>query len=101
MSIRPDKVHHKLFTYERGKLNRRIIDCPYCEHNFQHNVKEILSNCIGVCHTSFGTMAIIQCPKCFEYWKFHLGNINYKKLVEVIKQDLNIHFSSSIFDNEG
>lgn len=100
MSIKLNKVHPKLIIRERGEFNRRVIDCPHCEYNFKHDVKSLLSNCIGVSSTSFGTMAIIQCPKCFDYWKFHMGKVNYEIFKDVINRDLNIHFPSNIFNKK-
>jgi hypothetical protein len=78
-----------------GEYNAGVNSCPECDHS----PSPLMAHAIGIADAPIGTVVIIECPKCFTKWYFHIreyadpkiGHYSYFK--EFIKNGMNIHFN--------
>lgn len=80
-----------------GKYNKRVISCHNCDFNFYDEPSNLYNHIIGFCDSSIGTLAVVECPSCFEKWSFHArededGGGSYRCFLYAIKDNENIHF---------
>lgn len=55
----------------KGKPNKLIMSCPYCNHNVLKDM--MVKNFVGIATGLDGrNVVVMECPKCFEYWNYHL-----------------------------
>jgi len=84
-----EKIDLKYKIPLQGKYHKGINYCPFCDHE----PNNIHSEIIGFADSNIGTMVIIECPNCFEKWKFHARkNMHYDIFIFMIEDKMQKHF---------
>ena len=78
----------------QGKYHKGVTDCPHCDHRPDNVIEHI----IGFADSNIGLMAVVECPKCFEKWRFH-ARLNskvsyYDYFLEFIEEGMQKHYKT-------
>jgi hypothetical protein len=86
-------IESKYKTNLSGEYHAGINYCPDCGEF----PSPLLANAIGIANAPIGDVIIIECPKCFTHWYFHIrdeegkeGHYYYFK--KFIEYGINPHF---------
>jgi len=78
-----------------GTYHKGINDCPHCGFHLLNDLKDddVFSNyCCGFSNTEIGLLMVIECPKCFKKWSFHVDQNFYDYFLESVDGGSNVHF---------
>ena len=97
------KIDPKYLIPLAGKYNAIVFACNHgdCYCNLIKDNRKyggISENIIGFAESKWGTMMVIECPRCFKKWYCHCRIDHkrgyYKYFLESIKHGLQKHFKS-------
>lgn len=84
-------ISKKYKTKLRGKKTQIQNRCPHCGLDlrmFDFDYGDMYDNAIGF----HDQLMIVECPKCFEYFYFHIGGSEYELFLQSIKNGDQIHY---------
>lgn len=84
------EINPKYKIHLQGYHNKGIDHCLYCNNNMHGELFKYIK---GFADTDYGTMAIVECNKCFETFYFHADKIYYDIFLDTIEEGNNIFFN--------
>ena len=79
-----------------GEYNAGVLDCPECDFS----PSPLMAHAIGIADAPIGTVVVIECPKCYTKWYFHIRDTvvpkgHYAYFKEFVELGMNIHYDEN------
>jgi len=79
-----------------GQYNPGLTRCPDCDWSIWDGDGSVYNECCGIAETTVGTYMVIECPKCFTHYYFHIRlvqeNGHYEYFLKCVERCCNKHF---------
>lgn len=72
-----------------GYYNAMFCECRDCGHSV---INDLFNHIIGFSDSDTGMVAIVECPKCFEKFYFHVDDVVYLGFIGSIRLGTQKHF---------